>query len=1419
MLKKLFAGLITTVAAAALSIASYAAVYEPYTLCYNSTYAGSHEGIQAGWVLDNRGGALRTSIFGGYESLTDISAVRGNALYRDLNLTDEGVVTAETKINFRSGFDGLSVRFADESGNITYSLETDNGAFYILEQDGSRRKLLDGSESQTYHLIITLDFENGTANTVISGTNYGNTQLLSDNIQHFGFYTSAEDVLSIVPSGTKITANYYLHDDFTYYTSSAKQLPYGWETTDINNAYIASSQAFSDNGGVLSKEFDRVSGKLSFEGVFYTSAPSLGYFTLYDGEKAAFSLGVENGDILFENTVVYPDALSDFWYRFRIEADFDTHTALIKINGREVATVDFPADVSGADKVAAEGYFGGIKFDDIRLFSLVEHSDYVPEPVIPDDSENNIVGINVCSLWAYTSNHGWSCVTPYEEFRPVLGYYDEGSAETADWEIKFLTEHGVDFQAFCWYADQSNAPLKNTRNSIHLHDGFMNAKYSDMMKYCIIWEAANGAHPANSSAFRNYFVPYWIENYFKDDRYMVIDNKPLLLVFGINHFIDDMGGTANTKIELDYLRSKVKELGFDDLIILASNATDSDMLLNAGLDGCYAYNWGTSGYDLDYSISRILACADVGKTYTVPTLSTGFNSLPWHGKRYPNMTVSDYERGLVWIRDTYFEEYPKLDWQQRFVMLSTWNEYGEGTYVMPSEDLNGFGYLDAIRKVFTDDNTSHNDVIPTSSQLERITKNYPQHIRLLRRHDSYTPDAELSVYERDSAVLSGQTNVLLKDVSNANFIPAASGTTKSGLAYVETRDTLGFSLSGAACLRVRMSVSQDSVVKLYYTTSDSPYYAADKCLTFEATAGEAKDYYLYPEGLMSGELERVRIYPSEQSGVSFEVSETGVMASGRLYIDEKFMESEVYPENIDGKMYYAFDPSLAQGYIMNIHFEWLYDDKTLTFYGDNGKYITYTVGSDTAVTDTGTVTLPKQMHMTDGLPMIYMDSLCDALGFEYYYEGRDLYIRTADYENHKYVFTRPDYEWDYSYGADLGWSGNAVSSVREGTLYIRATDNDTRMMMNGVEFNAAEFTDIEVCLAYDNKRVDNLKVFFITNTDGTWDERKQVNKNYTKVSSNGEFETIRLSLTENPYWKDTVTGLRLDPFNATGSECFVKYIKLIQDPSYGDEDSGKPFESVSFNAEDGINPFSSGNADITIVTDPANPDNKVFRVSPTTAGGYIQMNYQMYFEPGATYTVSFDVMAGSIYGDSWTQTSTTIHPDARYDDPSQYNAQNPDDHILKAVSPSSYSNSGQWRHCEDSFTVSTQSFIRSTDTFRIYANPVNGKSLEFYVDNLVITKVSVHSITITGASMTGSGDLTVSGSVGSPLTPEMTAFVCTYDNSGKMTGVHMLDCTETPDFSLTVAGASEVKSVKAFIWSGFRTMKPLAQSNFAAVSD
>ena len=1411
MIKKF---LIFALLVSAMALGVFSAVYEPYTLCYNSTYAGSHEGIQAGWTLDNRGGFLRTGIMGGYDTLSDISPLHGSALYRDLNRTDEGVVTFETALSIKNGFDGLTMCFTDSSGELTYALETDDGSFYLLGADGARTKLFTpADQTASFRFLITLDFENGVSRTVISGVEYQEAPLLSDNIARFAFRTSAQDILTVVPKGVKLTANYTLHDDFTYYTSSSKQIPYGWVSEDANKAYVAGAYGVSNGGAALKKSFSRVDGRQALEGVFYVEPDAIGSFALYDDDAAVMQLVFGQGALYCEDETVYTELLDEFWYRFRVETDFDTHTAIVKLNGRVLAEVPLPADISGANRVEICGDNSGIRFDDIKLFALVQKEDYVPEPVIPNDSANNIVGLNVCSLWAYTSNHGWSCVTPYEEYRPVLGYYDEGSAETADWEIKFLTEHGVDFQAFCWYADNTNAPLKNTRNSIHLHDGYMNAKYSELMKYCIIWEAANGAHPANSNAFRSYFVPYWIENYFKDERYMTIANKPLLLVFGINHFISDMGGVANTKVELDYLRQEVKKLGFDDLIILASNATDSDTLLYAGLDGCYAYNWGTAGYDVDYSIGRIVSCADIGKTYTVPTLSTGFNSLPWHGKRYPNMNLEDYERGLMWIRDEYFETYPSQPWQERFMMLSTWNEYGEGTYIMPAEKLHGFGYLDVIREVFTDDDVPHNDVIPTETQLSRITKNYPQHIRLLRRLDNTVYDPETTLVSLETLSYADRAGFLVGNAQDVSYEGSISGTSLSAasskLAYVETRDIIGFDLSRAEALCVKMSVSADTEVKLYYTTSELPLYTASHCLTFTAQAGGMQDYYLYTSGL-SGTLEKVRILPAESADVRFSIASLSIMAGAKLFIDEKQLDSTVYAERRDGKMYYPFDPSLAEGYLINAHFEWDYASQTLSIYGADGAYIIYTVGSDTALTDKGEQTLPCELFLSDGLPMLPMESLCEALGFEYSYEGYDFHLRTPDYEQHRYIFNHPENEWSFSYGTDFGWNGNALSSIENNTLFIQATDNDPRIMKSNLSLSAYRYSGIEVCLAYKTLRAsDSVQFFFITNNDTTWNEEKSVRVRYSTMDTAGEFVTIRLDFSNNVYWKDTITALRFDPFSAAGSTCFVKYIKLI--PNSDSQDTGNafaPFESVILDAEDGIVPFYSGNATITVVTDPTNPENLVYRVTPKVNNTYIHMNYAMYFEPGAEYQISFDVMAGGLYNDTETQVSTVIHADPRYDDPRQYGQKNPDDHILNAVSPGSPSNSNTWRYVERDFTVDPSGFIRSTDEFRIYANPAGGKSVEFYIDNLVISKVSKTAVTIDTAMLDSNGTLTVSGNTGAVLTSAMTAILAVYDQEGRLCKVQALEYSDNADFTVVFDDVSEASYVKFFLWSGLRTLKP-----------
>ena len=45
------------------------------------------------------------------------------------------------------------------------------------------------------------------------------------------------------------------------------------------------------------------------------------------------------------------------------------------------------------------------------------------------------------------------------------------------------------------------------------------------------------------------------------------------------------------------------------------------------------------------------------------------------------------------------------------LILDNWNEWGEGHYLLPYTEY-GFGYLDAIRKVFTDAPAEHTDLIP-----------------------------------------------------------------------------------------------------------------------------------------------------------------------------------------------------------------------------------------------------------------------------------------------------------------------------------------------------------------------------------------------------------------------------------------------------------------------------------------------------------------------------------------------------------------------------------------------------------------------------------------------------------------------------------------------------------------------------------
>ena len=373
-----------------------------------------------------------------------------------------------------------------------------------------------------------------------------------------------------------------------------------------------------------------------------------------------------------------------------------------------------------ADAVSFRNYSSGdVWIDNVYLYETFEHPDYVPVPVPPEGADEYTLGINVCNLW-YTGDHmGWDCITPHKDIKPVLGYYDEGSPETADWEIKYMVEHGIDFQAVCFYAQENNAPL-TTRHGYQLDRGFKYAKYSDMMKYCLIWESANALYPLDMNAWRTYYVPYFIEHYFKDPRYMTIENKLLLgsfggFMYGRENWDDEAFAEAK-----EYLDEEVRKLGFDGVLWIGDHG-----------DGFFSYNLGRGSYDpeeVKFTTELTVARAKERGEIYVPTVGMGANVVGWDEGRTPLSTVEQFRATNEWMRDVWLVEHPaERTWLENFVWVATWNEYGEGHYIMPAEELVGFGYLDVLRDVYTKGGIDPSlNVVPDEHQLKRLGHQYPQ---------------------------------------------------------------------------------------------------------------------------------------------------------------------------------------------------------------------------------------------------------------------------------------------------------------------------------------------------------------------------------------------------------------------------------------------------------------------------------------------------------------------------------------------------------------------------------------------------------------------------------------------------------------------------------------------------------------------
>ncbi len=955
------------------------------------------------WDTDHRGAGEFYPPTYEYRPVKSVNTVYPT--FRKRNITEEinGVLTFECSYRNVSG-DGFYLGFWGNQADIreAFVLRQKNGRMYagetvICETDTAWHYLKLVINIDKRSVCIHLD---GKFVTAVPFT--GTAQSLC--CLEYGYGTEARGE-TIVHADLKLYKNYLFNDQLICHFDGALPEEYVFRTTGnakaIRRLYHEGSKyaiydlkATAGAVTVIDRSFAESGGVVGYE---------MKYLLPWAGGRLTVSFTSGGTDIVsvYDDwcELRYRDQLlrrhsPNVWQTLRIEANTDAGTALVRLNGKVAAAVDFcmPADTLDGIRLTFDaGEDANLLFTELKAFPIPPYpADYVPAPVLPKKKGDYIVGMNICSLWRTGTHYGWDCITPFKENKPYLGYYDEGIAETADWELKWMAEHGLDFQLYCWYGSETNMPMVKTMLSKQIYDGHMLAKYSDTVKIALLWEAMS-ACPGSFDDFKNYFVPLFLDYFFSDERYMQIDGVAIMSVYAPDRLAKQLGGAQNARQAFAYLREEVKKLGYKDLAILCCGES-SPHYRDCGIDAVHAYNLGHYGAELAYTKAYNKANAEEGSLHAVPTVSMGYNWLAWSGERHPVLDPADMVKALTWCKEEIVDQVSdRSSWKSKLLMLSTWNEYGEGTFMCPA-NVHGFGYLDALRSVFCED-TPHTDVIPTKEQLDRICILHPQNRALLAPLDTLPKDN--GVYEvirryefktEEDLALWEMHGPMTYGIQNGCLIGHSHGQDP----YMILHDDAFFPISTerigkiTAYIKTSKPVDQMDVIEHKYQ--------------FEADAWYPKQLYEFTKPL---EIAPLTVEPSKKKGFPWHETLYGfrfdpVWGVGDFELEciEFHAQKPHLLFKVNGRIidlchdvyleedipYIPFDTKSALKKIPEMYYEWDVMTETLTVFGKKiGRFVK---NCDTVLIDGIHVPLRKPVSFIDGIPHLEARILADILGME-----------------------------------------------------------------------------------------------------------------------------------------------------------------------------------------------------------------------------------------------------------------------------------------------------------------------------------------------------------------------------------------------------------------------------------------------------
>ena len=704
------------------------------------TYLSPDYFASSGWTVDESGGfARRLWYYDGTEyyrafNLHDISDVESVTAERPFLEQDSGLIDVEFRCFIEKKADDItwSIRSGERE---VFTLQTKNGNLCYIDNDNNAVVLLaDYPVNKQFTVKMKVNIDNKTVN-IMSGNMENYLENLpfrfdAESIDNFYVETPKYATAHLAFTYLDIAHGYIVNDDFKMYQSGSAVMD--WSFTDKADVCETKAEENDFSSVILDgknqeakRVFDVQDKRLTWNFNWMQETASDGaVMALLDGREKKLWLETRNGNLYVKYAdkeyLVWENYLDNMWYDVSVALDMEKSLLSVDVNGIDKLTEEtLGGTITKIDGVTYQtNESNSLLFDDVEIFADWYTSN-VPEPQKVDTGDITIA-TQACDIWNEGEHFGWQCIRDIDSRVPFIGYYSDGNPEVADWETKFLLEHGVSMYFTCFYRPgnpNKGEAIKTPGNSAKLHKGFFNSNYKNDMKFGIIFENTVGLSGENPEEdFLNNIVRYWIEHYFKNPSYYTFNNKPVVSIWNHYQFAQELGGDEACRQTLEKADKMAKDAGFDGIIFLTvygGGSYDTEKQIEArGFDYTYAYHHNSAS--VEEQLSLLESQKANGIIDGLGFVSQGWGDEAWgRSTRKINTDPKEYCNALEWIKDYYITKFQPSSLASSMLLLGNWNEIAEGHYIMPS-NIYGFAYLDAIREVFgtNNDEVEHNDILP-----------------------------------------------------------------------------------------------------------------------------------------------------------------------------------------------------------------------------------------------------------------------------------------------------------------------------------------------------------------------------------------------------------------------------------------------------------------------------------------------------------------------------------------------------------------------------------------------------------------------------------------------------------------------------------------------------------------------------------